>query len=211
MIAAVDLKVNEYEKNQKWLEILSKIENKTYTKLKNGHVFRKQALMSKERALLHDGLVYWKTATGRFKGTVAPPIRSLLLSYIFLIQPRTDFQKKKILLTCGYTYRNPWLLQVETSSCEVQWVNVTGWYTCLTCCPEKSPSHVCSWMWKPVMCEVESSGHCWHRNFLLNVVCWKQEQPTLHSASLLCAKTAWGFQTMEGRNEKTLNIILVIQ
>lgn len=94
MIAAVDLKVNEYEKNQKWLEILSKIENKTYTKLKNGHVFRKQALMSKERALLHDGLVYWKTATGRFKGTVAPPIRSLLLSYIFLIQPRTDFQKK---------------------------------------------------------------------------------------------------------------------
>lgn len=70
MIAAVDLKVSEYEKNQKWLEILSKIENKTYTKLKNGHVFRKQALLSEERTLLHDGLVYWKTATGRFKGTV---------------------------------------------------------------------------------------------------------------------------------------------
>ena len=69
MIAAVDLKVSEYEKNQKWLEILNKIENKTYTKLKNGHVFRKQALLSQERALLHDGLVYWKTATGRFKGT----------------------------------------------------------------------------------------------------------------------------------------------
>lgn len=73
MIAAVDLKVSEYEKNQKWLEILSKIENKTYTKLKNGDVFRKQALISKERTLLHDGLVFWKTATGRFKGTVALP------------------------------------------------------------------------------------------------------------------------------------------
>lgn len=68
MIAAVDLKVNEYEKKQKLLEILSRTENKTYTKLKNGHVFRKQDLLRKERILLHEGLVYWKTATGRFKG-----------------------------------------------------------------------------------------------------------------------------------------------
>lgn len=68
LIAAVDLQVNEYEKKQKLLEILSKIENKTYTKLKSGHVFRKQDLMTKQRTLLYDGLVYWKTATGRFKG-----------------------------------------------------------------------------------------------------------------------------------------------
>ncbi|XP_041519213.1 rho guanine nucleotide exchange factor 28 isoform X1 [Microtus oregoni] len=79
MIAAVDLKVSEYEKNQKWLEILNKIENKTYTKLKNGHVFRKQALMTKERALLHDGLVYWKTATGRFKDILALLLTDVLL------------------------------------------------------------------------------------------------------------------------------------
>uniref|UniRef100_A0A8C6RTH2 Rho guanine nucleotide exchange factor 28 n=1 Tax=Nannospalax galili TaxID=1026970 RepID=A0A8C6RTH2_NANGA len=79
MIAAVDLKVSEYEKNQKWLEILSKIENKTYTKLKNGHVFRKQALISKERTLLHDGLVYWKTATGRFKDILALLLTDVLL------------------------------------------------------------------------------------------------------------------------------------
>ncbi|XP_021035972.1 rho guanine nucleotide exchange factor 28 isoform X2 [Mus caroli] len=79
MIAAVDLKVNEYEKNQKWLEILNKIENKTYTKLKNGHVFRKQSLLSQERALLHDGLVYWKTATGRFKDILALLLTDVLL------------------------------------------------------------------------------------------------------------------------------------
>ncbi|XP_003461966.1 rho guanine nucleotide exchange factor 28 isoform X4 [Cavia porcellus] len=79
MIAAVDLKVSEYEKNQKWHEILNKIENKTYTKLKNGHVFRKQALISKERTLLHDGLVYWKTATGRFKDILALLLTDLLL------------------------------------------------------------------------------------------------------------------------------------
>ncbi|NXG46608.1 ARG28 factor, partial [Psilopogon haemacephalus] len=70
MIAAVDLTVNEYEKKQKLLEILSRTENKTFTKMKNGHIFRKQDLMRKERILLHEGLVYWKTATGRFKGTV---------------------------------------------------------------------------------------------------------------------------------------------
>ncbi|XP_055968404.1 rho guanine nucleotide exchange factor 28 isoform X3 [Sorex fumeus] len=79
MIAAVDLKVNEYEKHQKWLEILSKIENKTYTKLKNGHVFRKQTLLSKERTLLFDGLVYWKTATGRFKDILALLLTDVLL------------------------------------------------------------------------------------------------------------------------------------
>ncbi|NXJ98012.1 ARG28 factor, partial [Corythaixoides concolor] len=79
MIAAVDLKVNEYEKKQKLLEILSRTETKTYTKLKNGHVFRKQDLMRKERILLHEGLVYWKTATGRFKDTLALLLTDVLL------------------------------------------------------------------------------------------------------------------------------------
>ncbi|NWW23217.1 ARG28 factor, partial [Falcunculus frontatus] len=79
IIAAVDLKVNEYEKRQKLLEILCRTENKTYTKLKNGHVFRKQDLMRKERILLHEGLVYWKTATGRFKDTLALLLTDVLL------------------------------------------------------------------------------------------------------------------------------------
>ncbi|KAM9508196.1 rho guanine nucleotide exchange factor 28 isoform 2-T2 [Guaruba guarouba] len=79
VIAEVDLRVNEYEKKQKLLEILSRTENKTYTKLKNGHVFRKQDLMRKERLFLHEGLVYWKTATGRFKETLALLLTDVLL------------------------------------------------------------------------------------------------------------------------------------
>nr|XP_021387467.1 rho guanine nucleotide exchange factor 28 isoform X4 [Lonchura striata domestica] len=79
IIAAVDLKVNEYEKKQKLLEILCRTENKTFTKLKNGHVFRKQDLLRKERILLHEGLVYWKTATGRFKDTLALLLTDVLL------------------------------------------------------------------------------------------------------------------------------------
>ncbi|NXR67831.1 ARG28 factor, partial [Rhadina sibilatrix] len=79
VITAVDLKVNEYEKKQKLLEILCRTENKTYTKMKNGHVFRKQDLMRKERILLHEGLVYWKTATGRFKDILALLLTDVLL------------------------------------------------------------------------------------------------------------------------------------
>ncbi|KAJ6669810.1 hypothetical protein lerEdw1_000359 [Lerista edwardsae] len=85
MIAAVDLQVSDYEKKQKLLEIISKIENKTYTKLKNGHVFRKQDLIKKERTLLHEGVVYWKTATGRFKDILA-----LLLNDVMLFLQEKD-------------------------------------------------------------------------------------------------------------------------
>ncbi|XP_053147245.1 rho guanine nucleotide exchange factor 28 isoform X2 [Hemicordylus capensis] len=85
LIAAVDLQVNEYEKKQKLMEILSKMENKTYTKLKNSHVFRKQDLIKKERTLLREGVVYWKTATGRFKDILA-----LLLNDVMLFLQEKD-------------------------------------------------------------------------------------------------------------------------
>ncbi|XP_018592200.2 rho guanine nucleotide exchange factor 28 isoform X2 [Scleropages formosus] len=71
VIAAVDLKVSEYEKEQKLLDILNRMENKTFAKLKNGHTFRKQDLLIQARTLKHEGLVYWKTATGRLKDILA--------------------------------------------------------------------------------------------------------------------------------------------
>lgn len=113
MIAAVDLKVNEYEKNQKWLEILSKIENKTCTKLKSGHVFRKQALLSKERTLLHDGVVYWKTATGRFKGT--RPSRTG-----FLLLPPAPRPPGRLLQSPGLRHMRVSPESLERSSCALQ-------------------------------------------------------------------------------------------
>ncbi|XP_041436433.1 rho guanine nucleotide exchange factor 28 isoform X2 [Xenopus laevis] len=85
LLGAVDLRVNEFEKGQKLLEILNKIENKTYTKLKNGLEFRKQDLTSKGRALLREGLVFWKTATGRLKD-----IQALLLTDILLFLQEKD-------------------------------------------------------------------------------------------------------------------------
>ncbi|XP_041093018.1 rho guanine nucleotide exchange factor 28-like isoform X2 [Polyodon spathula] len=79
IIATVDLRVSEYEKEQKLLEILSRVENKTFAKLKNGHLFRKQDLRSRDRTLQHEGLVYWKTATGRLKDIMALLLTDVLI------------------------------------------------------------------------------------------------------------------------------------
>ena len=48
--------------------MLARLENKSFAKLKNDKVFRKQDLDSKHRELHYKGLVFWKTATGRLKG-----------------------------------------------------------------------------------------------------------------------------------------------
>ncbi|KAG9488085.1 hypothetical protein GDO78_007732 [Eleutherodactylus coqui] len=85
MVAAVDLRVSEFERKQKLEDFLNKIENKTFTKMKNGNVFTKQDLRIKERVLLHDGVLLWKTATGRFKD-----IQALLLSDVLLFLQEKD-------------------------------------------------------------------------------------------------------------------------
>lgn len=68
IIAAVDLTVNRHERCQELQEVLVRLENKSFAKLKNDKVFRKQDLHSQHRVLQYKGLVYWKTATGRLKG-----------------------------------------------------------------------------------------------------------------------------------------------
>ncbi|XP_040899034.1 rho guanine nucleotide exchange factor 28-like isoform X1 [Toxotes jaculatrix] len=79
VIAAVDLTVSKYERCQELQEVLARLENKSFAKLKNGKVFRKQDLHSKHRDLQHKGLVYWKTATGRLKDTLALLLTDVLV------------------------------------------------------------------------------------------------------------------------------------
>ncbi|XP_071339594.1 rho guanine nucleotide exchange factor 28-like isoform X3 [Trachinotus anak] len=79
VIAAVDLTVNKYERCQELQEVLARLENKSFAKLKNGKVFRKQDLHSKHRDLQHKGLVFWKTATGRLKDTLALLLTDVLV------------------------------------------------------------------------------------------------------------------------------------
>uniref|UniRef100_A0A3Q3E3J8 Rho guanine nucleotide exchange factor (GEF) 28a n=1 Tax=Labrus bergylta TaxID=56723 RepID=A0A3Q3E3J8_9LABR len=79
VIAAVDLTVNKYERCQELQEVLARLENKSFAKLKNGKVFRKQDLLLKNRDLQYKGLVYWKTATGRLKDTLALLLTDVLV------------------------------------------------------------------------------------------------------------------------------------
>ncbi|XP_062410013.1 rho guanine nucleotide exchange factor 28 isoform X2 [Sardina pilchardus] len=71
LIAAVDQQVRWCEQEQRLQEVLARLENKSTAKLKNGHTFRKQDLPARGRTLTHQGVVYWKTATGRLKDVLA--------------------------------------------------------------------------------------------------------------------------------------------
>uniref|UniRef100_A0A3B5AMK6 Rho guanine nucleotide exchange factor 28-like n=1 Tax=Stegastes partitus TaxID=144197 RepID=A0A3B5AMK6_9TELE len=71
VIAAVDLRVSEYEQHQRLLEVWNRIENRSTAKLKNGHTFRKQDMMRPGQELKHKGVLLWKTATGRLKDVLA--------------------------------------------------------------------------------------------------------------------------------------------
>lgn len=66
-ITAVDAKVNECEKEQRLREIVTRMELKSSGKFKNGLVFRKEDML--QRRLLVDGMLCWKAASGRLKGT----------------------------------------------------------------------------------------------------------------------------------------------
>ncbi|KAM9743736.1 rho guanine nucleotide exchange factor 28-like isoform 2-T2 [Menidia menidia] len=79
VIAAVDLTVSKYERRQELQEVLARLETKSFAKLKNDKVFRKQDLHSKHRDLQYKGLVYWKTATGRLKDTLAILLTDVLV------------------------------------------------------------------------------------------------------------------------------------
>lgn len=68
VIAAVDLRVSKNEQHQKLQEVWNRMENRASAKLKNGHTFRKQDMMGPGQMLKHQGLLLWKTATGRLKG-----------------------------------------------------------------------------------------------------------------------------------------------
>ncbi|XP_028313645.1 rho guanine nucleotide exchange factor 28-like isoform X3 [Gouania willdenowi] len=79
IITAVDLTVSKHERCQELQEVSARLENKSFAKLKNGKVFRKQDVHCKHRELQHKGLVYWKTATGRLKDTLALLLTDVLI------------------------------------------------------------------------------------------------------------------------------------
>ncbi|XP_072310586.1 rho guanine nucleotide exchange factor 28 [Eucyclogobius newberryi] len=71
LITAVDLRVCKYERHQKLQEVWTRMENRSSAKLKNGHTFRKQDMMRPGQTLTHEGVLLWKSATGRLKDVLA--------------------------------------------------------------------------------------------------------------------------------------------
>ncbi|RVE67938.1 hypothetical protein OJAV_G00086780 [Oryzias javanicus] len=123
IIAAVDLTVNKYEKCQELQEVLARLDIKSFAKLKNGKVFRKQDLHSKHRNLQHKGLVFWKTATGRLKDTLALLLTDVLVflqekdqRFIFASvdqKPPVIPLQKLIVHTTTREERNAWMRHIR--------------------------------------------------------------------------------------------------
>ncbi|XP_069505331.1 rho guanine nucleotide exchange factor 18 isoform X2 [Ambystoma mexicanum] len=76
-LSQVDSKVNETEKEQRLKEIVLRMELKSLGKFRNGLMFRKEDMLG--RKLLHDGMLYWKTASGRLKDILAVLLTDVLL------------------------------------------------------------------------------------------------------------------------------------
>ncbi|XP_038627927.1 rho guanine nucleotide exchange factor 18 isoform X2 [Tachyglossus aculeatus] len=76
-ITQVDAKVNEREKGQRLREIASKIDLKSSGKLKNGLTFRREDVLRRQLHL--DGMLCWKTASGRLKDILAVLLTDVLL------------------------------------------------------------------------------------------------------------------------------------
>ncbi|XP_029300781.1 LOW QUALITY PROTEIN: rho guanine nucleotide exchange factor 28 [Cottoperca gobio] len=84
VITAVNLSVSEYEQHQRLQEVWNRMENRSAAKLKNGHTFRKQDMMKPGQMLKHQGLLLWKTATGRLKDVLA----LLLIDTLIFLQEK---------------------------------------------------------------------------------------------------------------------------
>ncbi|XP_072456933.1 rho guanine nucleotide exchange factor 18 isoform X3 [Notamacropus eugenii] len=77
IITQVDAKVNEREKGQRLKEIVGKVDLKSSGKFKNGMTFRKEDVLRRQLHL--DGMLCWKTASGRLKDVLAVLLTDVLL------------------------------------------------------------------------------------------------------------------------------------
>lgn len=74
IISQVDAKVSECEKGQRLREIAGKMDLKSSSKLKNGLTFRKEDMLRRQLRL--EGMLCWKTTSGRWKGRARPSATS---------------------------------------------------------------------------------------------------------------------------------------
>ncbi|XP_051691494.1 rho guanine nucleotide exchange factor 18 isoform X2 [Oryctolagus cuniculus] len=77
IISQVDATVSECEKGQRLKEIAGRMDLKSSSKLKNGLAFRKEDMLRRQLQL--EGMLCWKTASGRLKDVLAVLLTDVLL------------------------------------------------------------------------------------------------------------------------------------
>ncbi|MGH0184273.1 UNVERIFIED_CONTAM: hypothetical protein FKN15_014353 [Acipenser sinensis] len=144
-ITQVDAKVNDYENKTRLKDIASKMEPKSSGKFKDGRLFGKEILKGRRR-LLHEGMVYWKAASGRLKDILAVLLTDVLLliqekdqKYTFatvdskpsvislqkLIVREVAHEEKAMFLICASS-AEPEMYEIHTTSKEERntWMNL---------------------------------------------------------------------------------------
>ncbi|XP_063772399.1 rho guanine nucleotide exchange factor 18 isoform X2 [Pseudophryne corroboree] len=152
-ITEVDTRVHKSEKGQRLDEIIGKMEPKSTGKLKNGMTFRKHDM--EQRQLLHDGMLYWKTASGRLKDILAVLLTDVLLllqekdqKYVFSSvdakPPVISLQKlivrevaneEKAMFLISASLRGPEMYEIHTTSKEER----NSWMTLIRGAVESCP------------------------------------------------------------------------
>ncbi|XP_070478885.1 rho guanine nucleotide exchange factor 18 isoform X1 [Equus przewalskii] len=136
IISQVDAKVSECEKGQRLREIAGKMDLKSSSKLKNGLTFRKEDML--QRQLHLEGMLCWKTTSGRLKDVLAVLLTDVLLllqekdqKYVFASvdskRPVISLQKlivrevaneEKAMFLISASLRGPEMYEIYTSSKE---------------------------------------------------------------------------------------------
>ncbi|XP_058870836.1 rho guanine nucleotide exchange factor 18-like isoform X1 [Acipenser ruthenus] len=145
-ITQVDAKVNDYENKTRLKDIASKMEPKSSGKFKDGRLFGKEEILKGRRRLLHEGMVYWKAASGRLKDILAVLLTDVLLliqekdqKYTFatvdskpsvislqkLIVREVAHEEKAMFLICASS-AEPEMYEIHTTSKEERntWMNL---------------------------------------------------------------------------------------
>lgn len=71
LIEEVERRVGDYERAKKLQDIISRLDNKSCTRLKNGEIFGKQDLQKTHRTLTHSSVLTCRTTSGRLRGRTA--------------------------------------------------------------------------------------------------------------------------------------------
>ncbi|XP_056426375.1 rho guanine nucleotide exchange factor 18 [Hyla sarda] len=152
-ITEVDSRVHMSEKGQRLDDIVGKMEPKSYGKLKNGMTFRKHDMQ--RRRLIHDGMLYWKTASGRLKDILAVLLTDVLLllqekdqKYIFSsvdakpsvislqkLIVREVANEEKAMFLISASLNGPEMYEIHTSSKEER----NSWMTLIREAVERCP------------------------------------------------------------------------